>query len=235
MYTEDVSADDPLDRQSQPDLDMVLKAVLGHRILPDVNARNPEPKVSKPRNMFQSSGPKFYRIEFHPKRIQICSAAIWPEFSAGTYVITEADRGEDLGKVIGPADKSDATEQKVTHKILRLASEAEVAKLPEKQESEKMAVEICQRIVEKAGLDMEITDAERQFDETQLAFYYYSDRYIDFRSLVHVLFKTFKTRIWMVWHDGKSPVRDVFSRHNRKRQNKKADRNKTNALGCPIE
>jgi hypothetical protein len=193
------------------------------------------PKVSKPRNVYQSPGLRLYKIEFHPKRVQVCSAGMWPEFKANDYVITEADRGEDLGMVLGPAEKSDASGQKVTHKILRLASATDVAKLPDKREKEIRAMELCQEIVRRAGLDIEITDAEQQFDETQLAFYYCSDRYIDFRSLVHLLFKTFRTRIWMIWHDGNSPVRDVFSRHGRKKQNKKADGNKTNPLECPIE
>ena len=66
--------------------------------------------------------------------------------------------------------------------------------------------------VKELGLPMLITDAEYQMDGKKLTFYYTASKYVDFRNLVRVLFKTFSTRIWMVWHDGNAPVKDVFTR-----------------------
>ncbi|GEQ66750.1 hypothetical protein JCM33374_g413 [Metschnikowia sp. JCM 33374] len=44
---------------------------------------------------------------------------------------------------------------------------------------------------------MEIVDAEYQFDRKKLTFYYSAQRRLDFRSLVRELFRIYKTRIWM--------------------------------------
>ena len=60
---------------------------------------------------------------------------------------------------------------------------------------------------------MLITGAEFQFDGKKLTFYYTASIYVDFRNLVRTLFKTFGMRIWMVWHDGHAPVKDVLQRN----------------------
>ncbi|OHT15430.1 hypothetical protein TRFO_42495 [Tritrichomonas foetus] len=168
----------------------------------------------------------YYTINFHAKRTQICSVSpnLNLSLKRGDYVITEADRGRDMGMIVNEATKQDARDQKVIHKILRIATSDEISILPEKRQREERSVALCQSTVQEQRLNMKIIDAEYQFDGTQLTFYYTTNHYIDFRSLVRVLFRTFGTRIWMVWYDGQAPVKDVFSQNDRKKNQNRKDK-----------
>jgi cell fate regulator YaaT (PSP1 superfamily) len=133
-------------------------------------------------------------------------------FDSGDFVITDADRGLDIGRVIGAAGKPQFRELKNVKVILRKASEDEIRAIPAKEEREGAALVLCQAKVQELGLPMQITGAEFQFDGKKLTFYYSASKYVDFRNLVKGLFRIFGTRIWMVWYDGSAPVRDVYSR-----------------------
>ena len=114
--------------------------------------------------------------------------------------MVEADRGEDLGFVAerlnNSTDKSLA-EKVESNKILRVATDEEVGALPAKLIEENKALLFIRDKVKTLKCDMEVLDAEFQFDCHKLTIYYTSDRRIDFRELVSTLFAQFKTRIWM--------------------------------------
>jgi cell fate regulator YaaT (PSP1 superfamily) len=122
--------------------------------------------------------------------------------NVGDYVLTEADRGFDVGRIVGVVARPsprDATGAKV---IVRPATRNEIEQLPEKAERERRALELCRSKTAEHGLPMNITRAEFQFDGKKLTFYYTAASYVDFRDLVRTLFKIFGTRIWMVWYEG---------------------------------
>ncbi|KAK8882449.1 polymerase suppressor [Tritrichomonas musculus] len=186
------------------------------------------PTISLPKS---SSAPpkdiiKYYRINFHPKRTQICSLTGNLDVKPNDYVVTEADRGYDMGVILNESTKAEAHDQKMIHKIIRLATKEEVDVLPERRQREERSITLCQSIVEEQRLNMRIIDAELQFDGTQLTFYYITNHYIDFRSLIRVLFRTFGIRIWM-WYDGKVPLKNIFNQNDNKKkiQNKKEKKN----------
>ncbi|KAK5953190.1 hypothetical protein OHC33_005758 [Knufia fluminis] len=81
--------------------------------------------------------------------------------------------------------------------IKRLAATHEIQALQEKEGNEAKAKRICQQKVIEHGLNMEVLDAEFQMDGKKLTFYFFSNEYINFNSLVTDLFKMYKTRIWM--------------------------------------
>jgi cell fate regulator YaaT (PSP1 superfamily) len=130
----------------------------------------------------------------------------------GAYVITDADRGFDIGQIVAPTERPSPRDLKAIRSILRLATPEEIARIPEKESRELTALQLCQTKVRELALPMEITGAECQFDGKKLTFYYSASRFVDFRDLVRGLFRVFGTRIWMVWYDGHAPVRDVFTR-----------------------
>lgn len=146
-----------------------------------------------------------------------------PEFGVAlsNYIIVEADRGEDLGKVVGeisidrlkaimnasPVDNLSLTQSEiycgigvkeiVPKRIHRLARPADVRLLQTKAQEEAIAMLRCQSKVRQKKLPMEVVDAEYQWDRNKLTFYFLADRRIDFRELVRDLFRIYKTRIWM--------------------------------------
>ncbi|GAN01192.1 PSP1-domain-containing protein [Mucor ambiguus] len=113
-------------------------------------------------------------------------------------VIVEADRGYDLGKIIDISQRS-CLEKSITSvkRIFRHANPAELATHQLKQQDEQTALVICQAKIKQKNLNMEVVDAEYQWDRRKLTFYFKANERIDFRELVRELFKIYKTRIWM--------------------------------------
>ena len=114
------------------------------------------------------------------------------------YVVTEADRGYDVGKVITEIERPSTRDIRVAKIIQRKATENEIARLEQKAIQEENAIKVCQQKANELKLPMTIMGAELQFDGKKLTFYYSANDYIDFRDLVRILFKVFGTRIWMV-------------------------------------
>ncbi|SMQ45436.1 unnamed protein product [Zymoseptoria tritici ST99CH_3D7] len=81
--------------------------------------------------------------------------------------------------------------------IKRLANEHEIKMLAEKEGNEAKAKRTCQQKVAHLRLQMEILDAEWQWDFQKLIFYYYADHYINFKDLITELYRIYKTRIWL--------------------------------------
>ncbi|KAI9310354.1 PSP1 C-terminal conserved region-domain-containing protein [Dichotomocladium elegans] len=118
----------------------------------------------------------------------------------GDLVIVEADRGQDLGKLVGIF--SELSEAKIpsttcVRRLYRLATPAEIATLPAKAEDEAKALLVCQAKIREKELPMEVISAEYQWDRRKLTFLFRAEARVDFRELVRELFKLYKTRIWM--------------------------------------
>nr|POE99499.1 uncharacterized protein pb7e8.02 [Quercus suber] len=81
--------------------------------------------------------------------------------------------------------------------IKRMASPHEVKMLAEKEGNEAKAKRTCQQKVAHLHLEMEILDAEFQWDFQKVIFYYYADKYINFKDLITELYRIYKSRIWL--------------------------------------
>lgn len=136
------------------------------------------------------------------------------DLKVGTYVKVEADRGEDLGIVIGKVKNPMARSSSFgggmgeiptagaggggdLKKIIRLATHDEVGLLSMKRKEEDELLEVCRHKVIQRGMPMVVVDAEYQFDRHKLTFFFEANTRIDFRELVRDLFSIYKTRIWM--------------------------------------
>lgn len=153
----------------------------------------------------------YYSVQFHPNRSAVFKTKPNVTVNVNDYVLTEADRGIDIGKIISIVRHPNQRDIKNVKYILRVASPHEISQLPEKAQKEEHALELCRSKAAELGLPMEITGAELQFDGKKLSFYYTASAYVDFRNLVKCLFRLFGTRIWMVWYDGHEPVHDVHN------------------------
>jgi PSP1 C-terminal conserved region len=184
-----------------------------HHHLPTAGAALPSPKV-------------VFNVKFkRTQRSFVLGPRIQRDLKVGTYVKVEADRGEDLGIVIGKvlADKY-AFSGRTAYRspsmtgitelmpsptglsppgatdlkcIIRLATHDEVSLLAMKREEEEELLKICRTKVRQRGLPMNVVDAEYQFDRHKLTFFFEAEGRIDFRELVRDLFSIYKTRIWM--------------------------------------
>ncbi len=150
-------------------------------------------------------------VEFKRKRVLQYDSRHY--VAPGEYVLVGGDRGEDLGLVIYTwCETQDGKVQGIgltgsslsrnigvgTGKVLRVGTPFEVSQLHGIQtELERRAIDVCQQRVLDHALPMVIVDAEYQFDNKKLTFFYEAQQRLDFRELVRDLFKTFRARIWM--------------------------------------
>jgi len=190
-----------------------------------MHQRNAAPIYSQPPQAHRSpqhpsttwEGPKYYfEVEFKRFRRELF---IGPsDYNVNDQVKVEADRGEDLGKVIHKASSltellklASSTPPNLSQLlnnascgvdssmkcILRHATEDELQQLHIKHTEEADILQVCKRKVIERQLPMNVIDAEYQFDHHKLTFFFEADRRIDFRELVRDLFAIYKTRIWL--------------------------------------
>jgi cell fate regulator YaaT (PSP1 superfamily) len=126
------------------------------------------------------------------------------DLAMSQYVIVEADRGEDLGRVTAAGAVAErkcsgcstgCAAPVPTLRILRAAETTEVGKAVELREDEPRVRRITREKVIQYGLKMKVSEAEWQFDRNKLTIYFTAERRVDFRELVRDLARTFRTRI----------------------------------------
>ena len=114
----------------------------------------------------------------------------------GDHVLVEAERGQDLGRVIVP-EGADLRRRRRSplRQVVRQALPEEVARLVTLVEQDREALEVCQSRARHFELDMRVIDAETQFDGNRITFYFTAEQRVDFRELVRDLASIFRTRI----------------------------------------
>lgn len=151
----------------------------------------------------------YYDVEFKRGRQEVFAGRAI--YNPGEYVKVEADRGEDIGRIVQRTtdltkihgDVSDEVAARPkrhdlpTKKIIGVASQRECEMLSEQRKEEQDVFEVCKSKVRQRLLPMNVIDAEYQFDRHKLTFFFEADRRIDFRELVRDLFAIYKTRIWL--------------------------------------
>ncbi|SAM00712.1 hypothetical protein [Absidia glauca] len=145
-------------------------------------------------NTFMTT-PLLYVVQFKHNRTELCYVVEETNAVAvGDWVIVEADRGRDLGRVI---EQITHHQQRGIKQLYRRASLDEIATLDRQRLDEEKALMVCQAKIQQRNLPMQIVHAEYQWDRRKLTFYFVANQRVDFRQAVRELFKTYKTRIWM--------------------------------------
>ena len=119
-------------------------------------------------------------------------------------VIVDADRGEDLGRVLAVGSEAESRSAKVPHGLFgaapsrvvkRVATGEELRRHEEVRASDDEARRKAMERVKANALVMKMTDAEWQWDRKKLTFYFTAEKRVDFRTLVRELATMFRTRI----------------------------------------
>lgn len=158
---------------------------------------------------FMSINPEthYYIIQFESKRLDVAFVDIGSSIKKNSYVILEADRGEDCGVVVGITTREryerllkkheDISSEAQPKRIYRLATLLDLEALERKRSMQARALEFCRERAVESRLDMEVVGCEYQWDLNKITFYFASDERVDFRELVKELYRVYKTRIWM--------------------------------------
>ncbi len=123
------------------------------------------------------------------------------------YVVVEADRGQDLGRVKRAEDAETLTCgggcDHVAHRpvvppakrVLRRAAPVDVERALDLRNQENEVRRRTRELVAKHKLRMKVSEAEWQWDRRKLTVYFTAEKRVDFRALVREMASTFKTRI----------------------------------------
>jgi cell fate regulator YaaT (PSP1 superfamily) len=134
-------------------------------------------------------------VEFKGSRREVFANPNCLGLRPNDYVVVQAERGEDLGKVRKKVQKEAEEPERNPQNISRRATEEDLKKLIANREKEMDCFKECQRMITERGLEMKLVDVELQFDNNKLTFFFTAEKRIDFRELVKELATTYKTRI----------------------------------------
>lgn len=117
-------------------------------------------------------------------------------FVVGDMVVVQAEKGEDLGRVVNIGSLVDKRAGDEEHpQIYRKPSAKDLEQLEENHQLEEDAFSDCKKRIEEHGLEMKLVDVEYQFDRNKITFYFTSESRVDFRALVRDLASRYRTRI----------------------------------------
>lgn len=136
-----------------------------------------------------------YIIEFKGNRRSAYNALDSLVVELGKYVIVQAERGEDMGRVCRKAAPDEYNPEETIFNIIRLAADSDLDRLKFNSQKEIESKAECLNFIEKHQLKMKLVDVEYQFDCNKITFYFTAEKRVDFRELVKDLAATFRTRI----------------------------------------
>jgi len=127
------------------------------------------------------------------------------EFDSGHFVLKKGDmvmviteEGPAIGCVCTePYDPPKSGPNRPLKKVFRLATPEEIERYEEICRMEEEILHYCYRKVKELGLVMSLVAVERRFDGSKVVVYFTADGRVDFRELVKILVRRFKTRIEM--------------------------------------
>jgi len=143
--------------------------------------------------------PKYYRLQFRPGGQLATGVSRIGALARESVVLATTDHGLEPATVVelSPLDGCSEKKQELPVQIERLAKDGEVEKYQGLIENEQAAFQICNRLIEKHKLSMNLVRVERFFNGSKMIFYFTADSRVDFRALVKDLVQEFRTRVEM--------------------------------------
>ena len=141
---------------------------------------------------------QYIEVKFKGRRSGVFANPQEFPFKLGDYVVVEAEKGIDFGKVNNLDVEYMPSKGKKNNrhkKVLRKSLPNDFISHTQNKTSERAALEQCRKLVEKHRLNMKLVDCEYQFDGNKITFYFTADKRVDFRGLVKDLAAEYKTRI----------------------------------------
>ncbi len=114
----------------------------------------------------------------------------------GDYVIVQAERGEDLGRVHHSSEwVKAAISADGLRPVLRPVRPEDMTRLDQNRAREERAFVQCRDRIKHRDLEMKLVDCEFQLDGNRVTFFFTAEKRVDFRELVKDLASIFRTRI----------------------------------------
>ncbi|MFC2114483.1 stage 0 sporulation family protein [Bacteroidota bacterium] len=160
-------------------------------------------------NSFQypdnASIPEIVEVRFKSVRKIFCKNPEKIKLDIGDYVVVESSSGVDIGVIslvsnlvkIQMKNRGYCAESDFTYSILRIANEKDLKNWEEVKNLEYSTMIKARQLSKELNLAMKINDVEFQADKKKATFYYTAEGRVDFRELIKVFAKNFRTKIEM--------------------------------------
>ncbi|PNS01816.1 hypothetical protein X928_02210 [Petrotoga miotherma DSM 10691] len=128
------------------------------------------------------------------------------------YVLVQTENGIEVGRIVlGPVTMSFEEIGYEPNSIIRKVGDEDKKQLEENVQKAKEVTQYAKQMVNELGLKMRILDAAFTFDRSKLVIYFGADVRIDFRELVKILAKRYKTRIELKQVGARDEVKKIGS------------------------
>ncbi|RKX19855.1 MAG: hypothetical protein DRP35_07015 [Candidatus Zixiibacteriota bacterium] len=139
---------------------------------------------------------ELYLVEFKGSRKEYFYNTFYHKLCEEDYVVTQTDRGEDLGVILKKIDiEIEFVDDDKPQSILRKAGKDDLQRYEELQENDHKCKREIKDLIRKHGLVMKVVDIETQLDGNKMTIFFTADQRVDFRGLVKDLAFCYKTRI----------------------------------------
>lgn len=139
---------------------------------------------------------ELYLVEFKGSRKEYFFNAFYHNIGPNDFVITQAERGEDIGIVLKKIDvEIDFSDSDRPRSILRPASRDDLERRQQNKEKDLEYKDEVVAMIRRHGLIMKVVDVETQHDGNKMTIFFTADHRVDFRELVKELASRYKTRI----------------------------------------
>jgi cell fate regulator YaaT (PSP1 superfamily) len=118
------------------------------------------------------------------------------DIGRGDLVVVESELGLNVGHIVIERHTIEDSDKKLK-KLIRKATEEDLAQRQENKKLEDEARDYCLERIMARGLPMKLISTEATLDKKRIIFYFTAEKRIDFRELVKDLASRFKTRIEM--------------------------------------
>lgn len=141
---------------------------------------------------------KFIGVRFKPAgKIYDFSCGAFV-LKTGDHVIVETENGLGFGEVATPPTQIENKKgSRPLKKVYRPATENDINKILKNTEIENKAYNFCRQCIAELKLGMNLFSTESNFDASKITFFFTADGRVDFRKLVKILVKEFRSKIEM--------------------------------------
>ncbi|KPA10883.1 PSP1 domain-containing protein [Candidatus Magnetomorum sp. HK-1] len=119
-------------------------------------------------------------------------------YSNGEQVIVETERGPGFGTIVQEGKYRDELLKDIElKKVCRSATTEDIEQSERAINIEKEAMAFCLKCIDELNLEMNLFQVESTFEISKLTFYFTADGRVDFRELVKMLVREYRTKIEM--------------------------------------
>jgi len=118
-------------------------------------------------------------------------------FRVGTQVVVENDNGAQTGIIASNKIPNITNTEHKVPRILRTFNENDLQAQTRKKQTEQRAKELCQQIINKLKIKMNLSRVNHISQEKKIVFFFTAEGRVDFRQLIKELVSSLKQRIEM--------------------------------------